>query len=1013
VTAIEVHATPYGSPALELLAGQLDRIKRGESLAPVSVVVPSNYAAVSVRRSLAGRKGGVANVSMLTMFRLAERLGGRVLAASGRRPVSTPVIGQAVRDVLSSQPGMFAPVAHHPTTELALISAVRELGSLPEDLLQSVASGGSRAEEVIRVAREVRARLSGDWYDEHDLMRAATSALRRNGHDSPVVVHLPQALTRAGADLLLALAAQQTVTVNVGLSGDQHADRPLLQSLALAGIEVATPPFRRPVATRAVSVSDPDEEVRAALREITAWMRSGLRLGRIAVLYASGDPYARILQEQLDACRLPHNGAPVRSVGEMMSGRTLRALMALPDRAFRRSEVMGVITSSALRDDRDHVPSRAWERISRAAGVGGGDDWDRRLSAYASDLDRVAGEAEREEEEARARHYRLDADRARRLSAWVARLRSDVGAVSSSNSWADMAVSARRLLDRYLGPPEGRAGWGDEELRASHRVEEILERLSNLDTIAGPPPTVDTFRRALDGELQSTLGRSGRFGDGILTGPVSMAIGLDLDAVVVLGLAEGSLPRTYLEDSLLPDDERRAAGGLLPLSEDRLHHDHRHLLAAVASARESVFTFPRGDLRRHGDRAASRWLLDDAAEVHGGSPIFTRDLQRLSDTWMSAVASFASGLRATAFPSSAQDLRLGLMMADPQSVVSTDPIVRRGSELLRARRGDGFSRFDGNLTGCDLPDYCAPGQVTSATRLQAWAECPHAFLMQYLLGVEAVEDPGRRLEMSPLDRGSLVHEILDTFVKEQIHDGREGPWTGGSLGRLHQIADEACDRYESMGLTGRGIFWGRDRSRIHADLDRFAEQDRYRPVVTEVKFDDVAFPLPDGRAVGFRGAIDRLDRTTEGWIRVVDYKTGKADSYRGLRPSAPHDGGRHLQLPVYGVAAAEITGEGHVEAGYWFVTSKGRFDWVGFPIDEQVRRSSGEAIATIVDSIGAGVFPKRPPAKPSYLWVDCWYCTPDGLSGAEARRDWQRKRMRPGLLEYARMAEPEDFDAPT
>ena len=52
--------------------------------------------------------------------------------------------------------------------------------------------------------------------------------------------------------------------------------------------------------------------------------------------------------------------------------------------------------------------------------------------------------------------------------------------------------------------------------------------------------------------------------------------------------------------------------------------------------------------------------------------------------------------------------------------------------------------------------------------------------MRYLLGVEVVEDPERKLEIDPLDKGSLIHEILERFIAEQIAAGRSGPWTGPS-----------------------------------------------------------------------------------------------------------------------------------------------------------------------------------------------------------------------------------------
>ena len=56
--------------------------------------------------------------------------------------------------------------------------------------------------------------------------------------------------------------------------------------------------------------------------------------------------------------------------------------------------------------------------------------------------------------------------------------------------------------------------------------------------------------------------------------------------------------------------------------------------------------------------------------------------------------------------------------------------------------------------------------------------------------------------------------------------------------------------------------------------------------------------------------------------------------------------------------------------------------------------------------------PSQPDRRstPPYGYVECWYCSPDGLSTAEARRDWERKRSDPRLARYLRLAEPEAVD---
>jgi RecB family exonuclease len=591
---------------------------------------------------------------------------------------------------------------------------------------------------------------------------------------------------------------------------------------------------------------------------------------------------------------------------------------------------------------------------------------------------------------------------------FVKKLRDDLASLAAAGSWAEMVAATYGLIRHYLGGEHRRWRWPEEEQQAADRVEETLDRLAGLDAIGGGRPTVEVFRRSLEGELEAALRRVGHFGDGVLTGPVSMAVGLELDRVVVLGMAEGSFPPRRLEDSLLHDNERAAAHGELALRADRLHDDHRHLLAAVAAADETTLLFPRGDLRRHGDRVASRWLLDDAARLAGRSSVFTDDLATIDGDWLRRVPSYAAGLAQTPFPTTQQEWRLSAMLRDPNAIVSTDAALSLGIEVVTSRRSDHFTRFDGNLAGLALPDFTSSG-VVSASRLQAWAACPHAFFMQYLLGVEVVADPEQKLEMDPLDRGSLIHKILERFIGEATAAGRVAPWDEQ---RLVEIADEVFADYGERGATGRAMFWRRDRARILADLQRFADEDRGRPIHVEYDF-EAPYPLPDGRQVRFRGLVDRVDDAGGGALRIIDYKTGKVDDYKHLSAGDPHQRGMHLQLAVYGTAMRQELDRPVVEALYWFVTARGAFQEIGYLITSEVLAEVGQAIATIVDGIGGGVFPRRPPASPSWGYVDCWYCSPDGLSTAEARRDWERKRRDPALAGYVALCEPEALDDDT
>jgi RecB family exonuclease len=1036
--------TAYGRPGIDLLARQIAELKDGDPLGPVTVVVPSNHAAVAARRALAANDRGIVNVTFLTLHRLAERLGGPALARAGRRPVSVPVIAAAVRAVLAADPGVFAPVADHPATEQALVAAHRELADARDDALDDVAAASERAGDVVRIHRAVKARLGGDWFDEADLLAAARDAVRAHGREvaadlGPVVLHQLRDLTAAAAELVGALAGATAVRADVALTGDRDADRAVIAAHERAGIDVppAAHDHRPPCATAIISASDPDDEVRAAIRRVTTWMHEGVALGRIALLYGSGDPYARLLHEQLAAAGIPFNGAPIRAIGDLLLGRTLRALLALPERDYRRPDVLGVLANAPLVGDDGHaVHSRRWETISRDAGVVDGDDWDVRLTHYAAEQRRRAEKDEGDERDWLAERRRRDADEAEALRSFVARLRADVDRGTTLTTWTDLVAWTHDLIDTYVGDPGRRHAWPDDEQDAAHRVEAAIDGLAGLDALhalhalhadgAPPPPTSDVFRRTLDGELESSLRRHGRLGDGVLVGPVSMAPGLVLDGVVVLGMAEGAFPPRRLEDCLLPDRERARANGELTLRAHRVDDDRRNLLAAVAAVApdgHAVLCHPRGDLRRNGERPASRWLLADAADLACVDVVRAADLRdHEGEPWFEHVASFAGGLARASVQTSEQALRLAaIARADGDerghALLTGDTTLAAARTVVTSRRSAAFTRFDGNVTS--VAGELADIGTMSASRLQTWAKCPHAFFLQHVLGVEPVSEPERRIAIDPLDTGSLVHEILDTFVKQALDEGRTvDRWTDADRARLHRIAAACFADAEARGITGRPLLWARDRAEILGDLVRFVDADNERmrddgvvPVSTEREFRDVVVTLPSGRTLHLRGSVDRIDRAADGSLVVLDYKTGSASRYEKLSAADPHRGGTLLQLYVYAVAARHALGtDAPVWAGYWFNTARRNFRRIGYDVTPEIEAEVGRAIDVIVDGITSGVFPARPAEKPAWTHVDCWFCAPDGLSSTERRREWDRKRGAHELRAYAALAEGEVSD---
>jgi ATP-dependent helicase/nuclease subunit B len=1055
--SIDLTWLPYGRPAAEALRSAIVRAKGDEPLAPVGVVVPSNYVGVATRRLLASgelgptcHKGtGMAAVSFVTVYRLAELLGAARLAASGRRPVSTPVIAAAMRSALTQGPGMFAPVAGHAATEAALVSAYRELRDLSDGALDALAGRSARARDVVRLHRAARSLLAPTFYDEEDLLEAAADAVRTDtvagGRLGAVIAYLPERLSRHGGELLAAIAGTSELIVLAGTTADARADADVDRSVHRMGAGAAEtrPRDDRPrgvvegVRTQIVTASDCDDEVRAAVRAIVDAARAGTPLDRVAVLHASPEPYARLVQEQFAAAGIAFNGAAAMPPTARVVGRTMLGLLALPEGGYRRGEVFAWLAGGPLRHEGRPIPVGAWERLSRDAGVVAGRfDWDRRLAVLSDAREAQAELAEHDPDASpwRSDRLRTDAAQARALRAFVLGLIDDLDhAAAGPQPWGERAAWARRHLGELFGDEGRRAGWPLSEQKAADRVDRALDRLSCLDAVEYAVD-LDVFSSSLRLELETDLGRVGRMGEGVLVGSVSMGVGLDLDLVVVLGLAEGLFPSPTDDDSLLPDHERTSAGDELPLRSEGVERQHRQLLAALAGASRRLLCVPRGDLRRNIERVPSRWLLQIASVMaDDGERWSSDDILRAEGDWLTHVASFDAGIRRTDFPATEQEHRLRSLMArgstglSPAVLIATgDASLTAGAEVVAARRSARFTRFDGNLAGLHPPSPAE--RVTSATRLEGWARCPFAYFVRDVLGVDEVENPEDELQMTARDKGSLVHQALEEFIAQVLTrppSGQPGPgepWTDSDRALMVEIAEKVCDGYEAQGLAGRPIFWRQDKKRIIADLIKFLQVDTdyrsvhgTRPMAAELAFGlprakvgAVSLAIAGGRRVRFRGKADRVDLGADGSLHVVDYKTGRGDAYKDVSEDNPDARGRRLQLAVYAQAARLLRGDPDavVRADYWFVSTLGRFERVGYPVTQAVLAHVGESLGAMVDAIEAGVFPSHPTASSTTPWVECPYCDPDGMGVTELRRLYERKQADPAMAPFVSLVSP-------
>ncbi|HEU4948297.1 MAG TPA: PD-(D/E)XK nuclease family protein [Kribbella sp.] len=1022
VIGTRVETTAYGAAALERLGDVVAALKHDDPMTPVTLLLPNNLAGITARRFLAAQPGGVAGLYLATLPRLAEQLAAGVLAP--RRPAARPIVAATWRAALAKHAGVFESAADHPSTIQALAAAHRELRDLSDDALDKVASASVLGPDLVRLHRQVTDELLPDWYDETDLLRTASA---RADSDPAVVaelgalvLYLPQELSQAEAAFVGALSRSADLTVIVALTDVRRADRTVRRSLERIGIDLPTSIARNyPVATHVLNASDADDEVRCVVRDVVASLEH-TPAHRIAVLYSSPTPYARLLHEHLAAARIEVNGPGTRPVHERAVGRSLLEVLALVDHDLPRADLFRALANAPTRDfTGERIPVPQWERLSRAAGVVRGDDWGDRLARYAESERRTADQ-ERSAEDPRpavVKRAQYNAATAQRLHQFATELRQHLTAASQLATWSELAGSVLGLFHSLFGDPDELRTLPVEEQYAAVAVEGSLRGLSTLDEL-GTPASLTVLRDVLDLELQQSLPRVGSFGTGILVAPLSASIGLAADIVYVVGLAEDLYPGRLHEDALLPHRVREAAAPELASARDRLDEKQRHLLAAFAAGESRVVaSFPRGDLRRSSRRLPTRWLLGTLRELSGDHALAATEWDRTSyGDRMVTSASFAHSLTTATMPASEQDWQVRGAAA---GLELGDQVVDRARLLLRARASDSFTRFDGNLSGvAGLPDYAREDRVASPTSLESFATCPHAYFVERLLQVEPLEAPEDLLVISPLQIGNLIHNSLDAFVSRSASDlpGYGEPWSAEQRDLLLAIGAELADRFEAEGLTGHPRLWQRERLRILGDLlVLLADDDRWRAahdasvVASELRFGldgepPVEIPVPSGR-VRLRGSADKVDLGRDGTIYVTDVKTGGPSRYEAIE-SDPVAAGTKLQLPVYAYAARARLGEEStpVQASYWFVRRGGRR--IPVPLTPEVESRYVDTLEVIVSSIAAGYFPAKAPEVPDFLWVQCPYCNPDGIGHSEARARWERKRFDPALERLVRLIDP-------
>ena len=1017
---VDLATAAYGPPAARALRDAVAAAKGGDPLAPVTVVVPTNYVGVAARRLLAGGTlgrvteggNGIAGVTFLTLYRLAELLGAPRLAGAGRRPVSTPVLAAAIRG--RARRRRPACSRRWPSTR-----PPSRRSSQPTASSRDSTPGARRARphrargRPTSCASTAPPRLArAGWYDERDLMDAAVGA-RRDGFPAARRPRRrrrppPAATSPPGGRLLRARSAdaraghRRSRATGVARadaavrgraragSGSSVEPRPCARRRRRHGrtaVVIGLRPRRRGAHRRSALV---DRRAARRCRRSSAWRCCSARTSRTRRLVARAARRRRHPAQRRRGAHARRQRARARaargcsrSPTATSTATTSCALLAVGARARRRAARRRPRVGAHRRQGGDRAAARRgtssstatrWLEHELTRRAGGAPTGEPRPSRCEHEL-APRGGAARRSSRARRRSRPRRAPRLRGAS-WSDGRSGSCATTSRGDGAAGRLARGRAAGGRARSRRRSTAWPASTRSRAAAASRCSAARSSSSST---------TTSVGSAGSATASSWATWR------SGSASTSSGS-----YVCGLAEGTFPAPVRDDSLLPDAERRAHRRALPLRADARRRRPRAACSPRSRpARTSGCCASPAAISVARPSACRRVSCSTPSKRSTARGRYADELAHLEADLVHAVPSFAARHRHAEFPATEQEHRMRALLdhRGAGSPAAAHDLPRRDACSARARvplaapaarRSRGSTATSPALAD---PEPDRVDAVVSPTRLESWADCPHDYFMQQILRVEIAELPEEVYELSPLDRGSLVHVVLDEFIARGARPpggapAPDAPWTDADRARLRAIGEECCDEYEAAGVTGRRVFWHRDRQR-HARRSRPASSPTTtrpggptapRPIATELRFG-----FRDAAAAGRDHAVRRPHAAVPGRGRPRRSRrrrhalgastTRRARADYGARPRRPHRRaarrsscrctrtrhGRRSATPTTPVGAA-----------YWFVEHQGRFRWA----ELRARRRRVEArvddvLRAIVDGIERGVFPCRldPPGR--------------------------------------------------
>lgn len=375
----------------------------------------------------------------------------------------------------------------------------------------------------------------------------------------------------------------------------------------------------------------------------------------------------------------------------------------------------------------------------------------------------------------------------------------------------------------------------------------------------------------------------------------------EYDTVFLGDFVDGGFPPNYRPDPLLPDTPSR--------TEDEQFYDNRFLFYRVLkSFRERLYLLT--PQRENVSELIPSLFLSQLQEIADiGSETIENPTKTSVSGFLGAYGNYvwtAESPSLNAFPEELADKRCLI-----DHVVSIEKSREETHEYLayegRLNEGNLSEESQAQLERLREKHY-------SVTELETYAKCPFQYYVDKVLGYR-VDEEEEEDEPSPLEKGSLIHEVLFEFYNNRRENNLTSiaQCSDEDFETVRQQLDEILHRLsenrrlDRMDISEENLFWKIEIDKQRVALRKWLDAEREYDLSVLPRYFEVSIghtrgnqdeelsqtePIDIGN-VKMIGKIDRID-IGSGSFNVIDYKTGSST----IRMADILEG-RSIQLPIY------------------------------------------------------------------------------------------------------------------